>query len=367
MPENFEKKTLAIPGSSFPPVALYRPLKLFGKTFKVHISTGLTLSPDTVLRAALDLSLLQLLRNYKHTPDERIKDRPEKVLKDLLRGITGINKLTSTTQAGVRRLLGQFIPADTLAAALQGIEPPQPIPWQSDWEALLQGLGDPGKDEFYLIAQKLAKLDRLAFSARQLSETDIVALLEPHIGRPHESWREYNVNLSLAVAVLVDVSLQTLAWMEWAGVAEHPVDRSKMPDSRVLLLLAPGKRPLGHWLLRIQRAAHCSSLAEFSNLMLRKGIKRNDFAPSHDLLKKWSSGQQLTPMKGALSILDSVGGVVEFERERGLFAVARFLSLLCDLVVAGTRDDPPTWTVAQDQIRRRYTELYALAAGSRAR
>lgn len=324
------------------------------------------MSPHTVLHTALDLSLLQLLRKYKHPPEERFKDRPEKVIKDLLRATTGMNKLSTTTQDGVKRFLGRFIPADTLAAALQGKPPPIPIPWQSDWEAVLQGLGEPGDDDFYQLAQKLARLDRLAWSARQLPETDVVALLEPHIGRPHESWRKYNTNLSLAVAFLVDTSLQTLVWMEWARVAEHPFDRSKTPESRLLPLLAPEKRPLGHWLLRMQKAACCANLAEFSSLMLRKGIKRHDSDLSHDLLKKWSCGQQLMPMKAAASVLEAVGGGVEFERERGLFAVGRFLSFLCDLVVAGTRDEPPSWKVAQDQIRRRYSELYADAAAARA-
>jgi hypothetical protein len=100
--------------------------------------------------------------------------------------------------------------------------------------------------------------------------------------------------------------------------------------------------------------------------MLRKGIKRHGTTLSHDLLKKWSCGQQLMPMKAAASVLEAVKGSVDLERERGLFAVARFLSFLCDLVIAGTRDEPPSWKAAQDQLRRRYTELYAEAAAKQA-
>lgn len=366
MSETSPKLTLSIPASSHPPVALYRPLKFFGKSFKVHISTGLTLSPHTVLHSALDLSLMQLLRNYQHPPDERFKDRPEQVIKDLLRAMTGRNKLSTTTQDGVKRLFSRFIPDEALEAAVQGKPSPMPIPWQSDWEAVLQGLGGPGEGDISHLVQRLAQLDRLAWSARGLPESEIVAFLEPHIGRPQECWQKYNPRLSLAVAFLVDISLQTLVWMEWTNMPEHPLDRSKTPESRLLPFLAPEKKPLGHWLIRIQKSAGCANFAEFGSLMFRKGIKRHDFDLSHNLLKKWSSGQQLMPMKAAKSVLEAVKGRVDPERERGLFAVARFVSFLCDLIVAGTRDEPPTWAVAQGQIRGRYNDLYAAEAATRA-
>lgn len=365
MSETSPQLTLSIPKSSHPPVALYRPLKLFGKSFKVHISTGLTLSPHTVLQSALGLSLMQLLRNFKHAPEERFKDRPEKVIKDLLRAVTGKNKLSTTTQNGVKRLLSRFIPGEALEAALQGNPPPMPIPWQSDWETLLQGFGEPSDGDISHLLQRLAQLDLVAWSARGLPESEIVAFLEPHIGRPQECWQKYNPSLSLAVAFLVDISLQTLVWMEWANVPKHPLARSKTPDSRLLPFLAPGKKPLGHWLVRIQKSAGCGNFAEFGSLMFRKGIKRHDFDLNHNLLKKWSSGQQLMPMKAAESVLEAVKGRLDPERERGLFAVARFVSFLCDLIVAGTRDEPPTWAVAQDQIRGRYSDLYAAAASAR--
>lgn len=245
MPETSPTLTLSIPLSSHPPVALYRPLKLFGKSFKVHISTGLTLSPHTVLHSALDLSLMHLLRDFKHPPEEPFKDRPEKVIKDLLRAVTGRNKLSTTTQSGIKRLLGRFIPDEALEAVVQGKPPPMPIPWQSDWEAVLQGLGGPGDGDMSNLVQRLAQLDRVVWSARDLPESEIVAFLEPHIGRPQEGWQKYNPRLSLAVAFLVDVSLQALVWMEFTNVPEHPLDCFKIPDSRLLPFLAPGKKPLG--------------------------------------------------------------------------------------------------------------------------
>jgi hypothetical protein len=318
-----------------------------------------------VLRVALDSSLLQLLRGYKHPPGEHDKVRPEQALKGFLRAATGRNKLSDTTQKLVMRLFGQFVPEDALVAILQGKEPPAPLALQSDWEMALQGLGAHVDDDIYQLTQRLAILDRIAFSARQLPEAAAVALLEPYIGPPRESWLKYNPNLSLPVALLVDTSLQTLASVESAAVSAHPLDKSKTPASRILALLAPGKKPLGHWLLRMQKAASCANLEEFSSLMLNKGIKRHDFYLSHDLLRKWSSCQQLMPMKAAQSVLSTVGRGTDRELELGWFAVARFLSFLCDFVVAGSKGEPPLWEVAQEQIRGRYSELYDQGGTSR--
>lgn len=166
------------PISSFPPVTLVRPLKLFGEAFQVHISTGLTLSPNTVLQASLDISLLQFMRNQK--------GRPDRTLNDLWRGATGRNKLSTTTKNGVVRLLGPFLPADALAAALEGTTPSDSGPWQSDWEALLAGLGEPDESDIYQLVSRLARLDQVVVSAKGMSETEAIALLEPHIGLPHE-------------------------------------------------------------------------------------------------------------------------------------------------------------------------------------
>lgn len=363
--ERSVKKPLSFQFCFNAPVTLYRPLKLFGKTFKVHISTGLTLSPATVLHVAMGLSLLQLLRRYKFPADKNDNVRPEQALKDLLRGATGRNKLSVTTQKGVMKLFGPLLPEDALTAVLLGKEPPTPLAWQSEWDMALQGLGEPGDDVIYQLVQRLAMLDRIAFSARQLPEAAGVALLEPYIGRLREGWLKYNPNLSLAVAILVDTSLQTLAFIEGAAVSEHSRDKSKTRASRISPLLASGKKPLGHWLLNMQAAANCANLEEFSSLTLRKGIKHHDHALGHDLLKKWSSCQQMMPMEAAHSVLTTVGRGADRELELGRFALARFLSFLCDFVVAGSQGEPPSWKVAQEQIHRRYSELFDQGGASR--
>lgn len=361
MPELSKKIALSFPVSAFPTVTLYRPLKLYGRTFKVHISTGLTLSPDTVIRTVFGLSLLQVIRNCKPLAQGNGNECLEKIIKDLLRAVTKKNKLTSTTKSGVKRVLGRFFPEDALTAVLDGKEHPIPLPWESDWEALLRGLGAPGDDFIYLLVQRLARLDRVAWSARQMPEADIMALLELHIGRPHEDWQKYNPSLNLKVAFLVDVSMQTLVWLERLGECQPAPGCSEPQASLILPFLAEGKKPLGHWLLKIQNAARCANLLELSNLSFRKGIKLHGVDFSHDLLKKWSSGQQLMSMDAAKSVIKVVGDVENAERYLNSFWVARFLSFLCDFLVAGTHGEPPSWKNAQDMLYRRYEEVYEQA------
>ena len=86
--------------STYAPVPLAQPLSVFGAKFKVKVSTSLTLSPDTVVQAAMDTSLQTLLRTEvpglyqslkklvyasagKHRPSEGTKRLIQKDLKSL--------------------------------------------------------------------------------------------------------------------------------------------------------------------------------------------------------------------------------------------------------------------------------------------
>lgn len=325
----------------------------------MNISTALTLSPHTVLQSSYGVSVLQLARMQK--------ERPDRALNALLRAITRTNKPSLTTRKLVMQTFGAFVPSNDLDAALHGKEPTTPHPWQSDWEILQEALGEPGDDALYQLVARLGRLDRMVFSARKLTEkgmqADGEALLAPYIGRSFvERWKRYNPNLSMPVAVLLDISLQSLAWLEWRAKRAYPGEGAVALVSRFVCLLAPRRRPIGHWLMRMQKSVGCASLLAFSSRTLDKGIKWHSRQLSHDLLKKWSSGQQLMPAKALQPVLKVVSGHVNDDRERNLFAAARFLSFLCDLVIAGSRGKPPSWAAAQDQIRRQYGELYELEA-----
>lgn len=351
-----EKTICSIPVSAFPPVSLERPLKLFGGSFNVHISTGLTLCPNTLLQIVSGRSLLQFMREHKTRTDHS--------LRALFRAATGRNKPSETTRKLIKQMLGKQFPSEDLDEVLEGREPTFTRPWQSDWAVIQQTIDEPGDDDLYQLVARYANLDRIAWSVRQLydngSPSDGMALLALHIGYPVESWRQLNPNLILPVAFLVDVSLQTLAWLEWRSILKHPADCATAHASQLMPLLVQGKKPIGHWLLRMQESAKCTNLREFSAFMVSKGIKRHNYFVSHELLKKWSSGQQLMPVKASECVLNAVGGRLDAEQEKRRFAVARCLSFLCDLLISGTRGGSPLWSDVQDQILRRYNELYEI-------
>lgn len=347
---NQDKKPLSIPMSAFPPVFLERPLTLFGATFDVHISTSLTFSPDTVLKAVIGISLAQWIRI-----DESRLDRP---LNALMRAGMRRNKPSETTRKLVKKAFSPFLGTDALDAVLRGQTPKHLPAWQSDWEVVKFACGAPGEDELYQLIARFAQLDRVAYEVHRLGQqggkADAEELLTQHICQPLEYWRQNNLDLNLQVMLLIDVGLQTLAW--WAH------RDASVADSEFLKLLSPGKRPIGQWLLRVQEATSSDSLQALSALLLRKGVTFRGRPVSHDLLKKWSSGQQLMSLNACKLVLRAEGKRegVDVMQEKRLFTVARSMSFLCDLLIAGTRGKAPAWADAQEALRRRYSGLLEL-------
>ncbi len=345
-----------IPISVSAPLVLERPLKLFGNSFSVHISTALTISPNTMLLVTYGMSLRQLTRKLDIGLDTS--------LKDLWRGALKKNRLSETTQTLIRQRFGQRISSSILDEVMAGREPSSALPWHSDWDALLEGMGEPeGPDDFiYTIVERFAKLDRIFWTSQQLHATGAVddgaALLDRHIGDPIEGWRKCNASISVPVAVLIDVILQTLARLEFQNWPSQSTEDSRIPKSLILPWLAPGKKPIGHWLLTMLTAAGCKNLGDFGVHLEINNIKRHTNPVSHNLLKKWSSGGQLMPSEGCECVLMAVGKQLDLDHERGKFGMVRLLSFLCDLVISGTRSTPPSWNDAQAQLSRRYSEIY---------
>lgn len=106
-------KPAKLPVSAFAPLALARPLSVFGPTFEVHLSAACTLSPDTLLRVVLDTSLQTFLREKK----------PElfQSLKILLYAGAGKHELSQTTKTFVQKKLKLLGETEAIATAT----PPQ--------------------------------------------------------------------------------------------------------------------------------------------------------------------------------------------------------------------------------------------------
>lgn len=349
MPIPQTTSSLSIPLSAWPAVELYRPLVWFGPTFSVLVSSVLTLSPHTVLQVTSGLSILELIRKWDQ-PEHGVQGPgAAHKLKDLMRGALGRNVLSTTTKHGVKNIFGAFFSRDVLDAALAGNEVPDPTVPSSDWEAVLKGMG--AGDEGFLaqLVQHMSRLDGLAACMNGSAEVEVTKAIGPYLEwclGQHSS----TAKVKPQVAILVDSSLRTLCWMETLN-PPTPSQRSVL-----LPMLAQGKTPIGNWLLGMQQAAGCSTLAELSSLVLRKGVLYKGRAISHDLLKKWSSGQQLMPLAGAQAIIQATGST-DPETARNLFGVVRFLAFLCDFLAAGTEGENALLGRSQREVRRRYCEL----------
>lgn len=343
----------SIPISIFPPVVLERPLKLFGKTFRVHTSTGLTLSPDTILQAAYGISLRQCGRSLDKQSDS--------LLNSLWRGATKKNKLSDTTSILIKQKFAKFIAPETLDKIIVGEEPESTEPWTSDWETLLKVVQGDGVDCVRVLIERLANIDRAAYLAHKSHASgativESMKLLEERaaINSLYEVWQQSSLKLLLPVAVLIDVSLQVLAWLELQGQKECS------SESQLLNLLVAGRKPIGHWLLQIQRSADCSNLDQLSARMASLDLTYRGKLISHDLLKKWSSGQQLMPNSAGECVIHTAGKYFDKKHLQESFAAARFLSFLCDLLIAGSCGEEPSWNVVQATLNERYEKLYEL-------
>ncbi len=341
----------SIPISIFPPVPLERPLRLFGKTFCVHISTGLTFSPDTILKVAYGMGLREYIR--------REDIQSARLLDALWRGATKKNKLSTTTSTLIKQKFAKFITAEALDKVIAGELPLHSEAWASDWETLLQVVTPDEHDIVRLLIQRFANIDRTAYLANKLhanSDTanECMDMLDKLAGLKNlfEVWQQSKLKLLLPIAYLVDVGLQTLAWLELRtqSYRDH--------ESQLLNFLTVGKKPLGHWLVHIQKSANCSNLEQLSVRMARLKFTHHDKVVSHDLLKKWSSGQQLMPNSAAECVLNSAGNSIDKKLWMNYFVAARFMSFLCDMFIAGSYGESPSWKTVQMELFKRYTGLY---------
>lgn len=244
----------SIPISLFPPVTVQRPLRLFGRSFQVYISSALTFSPATVLEAAVGLSWLQLLRQDKR--------RPDIALRDLWRGITRKNRLSKTTCEKVRRIAGWFFPPETLQPLLIGEMPVHVPPMGSDWEILHQTIGPPGEDAVYRLVERCAQFDATARVARNHlahQRTEEAAHLLRGLDF-REGWARFGYKVDVRVVLLIEVSLHIWAHVECRRERHGVVAKTRTSD--LLALLQHGRKPIGHWIQDMQKIAGRKTLLE---------------------------------------------------------------------------------------------------------
>lgn len=236
------------------------------------------------------------------------------------------------------------------------------------WRELQRTLGPVPGDAKGSAADKLVAyfVEREGFYARLIHHEKAGRVsqekksIEQQLGHALASWRILNPRLTRAAMPLVEELLRCVASLE---VRLRPTQPS---GASVLTLLAPGRRPMGHWLREVGYASEAPSIAKLAKRLedlavLYKGQNKEDPVIKVDLLKKWSASQQmLMPAKALQPVLTGVPHAQRSQLE-GRYFLARWLSFIVDLVCASTQGDPLAWRAAQEQVASRYTELYQLA------
>ncbi|MDO8320951.1 hypothetical protein [Rhodoferax sp.] len=268
-----------------------------------------------------------------------------------------------------------FLEPETTSQLLRGELNATTLPSALPWHLYQRSMGplpDTGADPSY--AEVVAYLvEREAFYAR-VGEHERASRASPEkasfqsrVQAGQDAWRRVNPELTLPAFLLIEEFLHGMAHFEtlWGSVGD--------PDAQVwtvLNLLAPGRRPLGHWLGEVVQASGAQSLAKLAERLFAldvryKGENKKDPFIKVDTLKKWSASRQiLMPLDALAPVLTGVPRAMKRTLEGG-YCVARMLTFLVDLLRAGTRGDPPMWDAAQAQIKSRYTEVYRQALASR--
>jgi hypothetical protein len=326
-----------------------------GKSFEMHSSCAMTLSPDTLLRAVADMSTKTLIRDdgtqmYQH-------------LKKLQYFALGKHQLSSGTKKLLMKDLGPFLSESALDEIFSGSVPTY-VP-QSDWLFVVKGMGENCDAPLGLIARKMLACDEQFLEVWKARGTKLGAQaqtnLELALNPALEAWRRISPNLSSQSFLLIESALRILVDLEYFWTSEANLTITQ--TSRFGLQLEVTRRPMGHWLKGVMREVNCTNLLELSKVIHSKRGMHLKRTISHDLLKKWSSSKSVLMPSGALApILNAVAIGAVRERLAGGFYVARFLTFVCDMVWATTFGPIEKWEAAQAQVKIRYDELYRLHA-----
>jgi hypothetical protein len=341
-------------GSLFPPLALHRPLQVFPKPRDLYLSTPLTFSPHTLLKAVLDTSLQAQLRHLNPDMLDRFR-----VLEYILKGQ---HQPTSRTRDKLLAQIGPLVDTEKLARALDGLDVDFPL--ESQWTPLMNSLPkDAGT--LLLVAEHLHRWDADFLHGRDMHSQEASAEVQAMIARTmkpsFDSWNALNAQLDKRAIFPVDSALQVMARLELQFAQEAQVDAG-LHSRLSTMLLQPMRRPIGHWFSHVVESANVRSLAGLSRALLRKGTLHLGRPISESRIKQWSSSTTVAiPVVAAQAVLEAVPIETERSRLEALLYAARFLTFVVDVVWAGTEPEIE-WGSAQSQVQVRYESLYKTLA-----
>ena len=340
------------PSSRYPAIPLVRPLPVFGKSFNVELSSGLTLSPDTVIRAAIGKSLQTVLR----------EEGVLQPLKQFRYGILGLHQLSSTTKATIRSAMGPV--GDKAIAVLDGAPIPQDLVNMSDWSAVAVTWDVmSANNALDVVVKSCTELDKFASAlsactvanGREAGEQ----MLQARFGQMLPAWRELSPHLLTAGCLRIETSLHVVAELE---AMPRPVATGGATVSLVADFLAPTAKPIGHWIRQIAATVNCNNNKELADLLACRGILHQGGRPiTHDTLKGWSAMKPglIMSLDGCQALLRVVLDKEAAQRLLCQFALARFIAFLCDFLCASVSTEAPSWQEAQRILLARYKQITA--------
>ena len=340
------------PTSLYPPIPLVRPLPVFGKSFRVELSSGLTLNPDTVLRAAIGKSLQTVLR----------EEGLLQPLKQLRYGLLGLHQPSSTTKATIRSALGPA--GEKFVAVLDGAHIPEELEKMSDWSTLAMTWDVMSPDNVIHVAVKsYIELDKFAaqlsaFTAKNGREAG-EQMFRARFGELLPIWRELCPHLLLVGCIRIETSLHVIADLE---AMPRAAATEVNAESLVADFLAPTRRPIGHWIRQVAEIVKCSNNKELADLLARRGILRPGGRPiTHQTLKDWSAMKPglVMSLDGCQTLLQAVSDKETAHMLLCRFALARFLAFLCDFLRACVSTEAPSCEEAQRVLLTRYKQIIA--------
>lgn len=341
-----------IPVSVYAPIDLPHPLELFGKSFRVHISTHFTFNPDTLSRAVMDVSLDAGMRKWAQESHQ--------LLRKMAYVAAGKHTPSETTKRLIAKHFEPAVPGSVMRQALDGYD--VRLAPRSDWDTVLQGLQRSQDQALKDLCRCLSACDAHALHVRALAFTG-----RPEAARAHvdalfradtEAWVDLHPSLVPILYVLVEVALKAVAWLE-CRLPQPAAGPSQRP-SWLEGLLEPGSRPMGHWLSQVCEASGRRNLGQLGK-KLEWREKYRGKAISHDRLRKWASSKTvLMPQAAMWPVLSAVSDARSVEVLHGQFLAARLFTFLCALLRAGTRGERPQWEIVQAHLRSQYANAYRL-------
>ncbi|MCG2593016.1 hypothetical protein LZ009_09505 [Ramlibacter sp. XY19] len=324
-----------------------RPLEAFGSTFKVHLSTALTFSPETLCHVVCDSSIPNLVRR---------SDKPQVagfygVLRKLAYVADGKHNLSPGLRSLTKAYLAPIMPAARVETLLDGKSSER----TTGWRTVAHATGPAEGDVLHDVAVRLAMCDEYCFVLEDLvrngQKSTAEELLKEVFSSAELALASVEEGILVNVMPPIETALSTLAWLDCAHDDFDPAAVSIIND-----VLDIRRRPMGNWLAMVCKLSDCSDLPELS---LRTGI-------SLSTLKKWSSSaKSVLPNRRLPEVLKAVRSRGRAERLENLFGVTRLLTFICDLWRAAAVGEPPSWPRTQGYIMSRYAEAYRLARQQR--